>query len=160
MNKVFSISEVIEASKILQEDWGISSDIWSVTSYSELRRDGEDIYRYNRLNPDKKDKQPYINKVLSNHDGPVIAVSDYVKLVAEQVSPYIRKRYFTALGTDGFGRSDTRQNLRSHFEINKEYIVISALDALKREKKINASLVVDALKKYNINTKKENPIKK
>ncbi|MAV58812.1 MAG: pyruvate dehydrogenase (acetyl-transferring), homodimeric type [Candidatus Marinimicrobia bacterium] len=154
------INEVIEASKILQEDWGISSDIWSVTSYSELRRDGEDIYRYNRLNPDKKDKQPYINKVLSNHDGPVIAVSDYVKLVAEQVSPYIRKRYFTALGTDGFGRSDTRQNLRSHFEINKEYIVISALDALKREKKINASLVVDALKKYNINTKKENPIKK
>ncbi|MAP66868.1 MAG: pyruvate dehydrogenase (acetyl-transferring), homodimeric type [Candidatus Marinimicrobia bacterium] len=154
------INEVIKASKMLQEDWGISSDIWSVTSYSELRRDGEEIYRYNRLNPDKNDKQPYINKVLTNHEGPVIAVSDYVKLVAEQVSPYIRKRYFTALGTDGFGRSDTRQNLRSHFEINKEYIVISALDALKREKKINASLVVDALKKYNINTKKENPIKK
>ena len=120
---------------MLQEDWGISSDIWSVTSYSELRRDGEEIYRYNRLNPIKMTNNLTLIKVLTNHEGPVIAVSDYVKLVAEQVSPYIRKRYFTALGTDGFGRSDTRQNLRSHFEINKEYIVISALDALKEKRK-------------------------
>ncbi len=154
------INEVLEASKILLKDWGISSDIWSITSYSELRRDGEEVYRYNRLHPEENDKLPYIYNALLEHEGPIIAVSDYVKLVAEQVAPFIRRRYFTALGTDGFGRSDTRNSLRNHFEINKDYIVLAALDALKRDKKIDSSIVSKALKKYHIDPLKSSPINK
>ena len=101
------INEVIEASMLLKDDWNIDSDIWSVTSYNELRKNGEEIYRYNRLHPDEKDKMPFIYECMEGYDGPIIAVCDYVKLVAEQVAPFIRRRYFTALGTDGFGRSDT-----------------------------------------------------
>ena len=154
------INEVLKAASILLKDWEISSDIWSITSYSELRRDGEEVYRYNRLHPEEDDKLPYIYNSLLKHDGPIIAVSDYVKLVAEQVAPFIRRRYFTALGTDGFGRSDTRENLRNHFEIDKNYIVLAALDALKRENKIESSIVKNALKKYKINPLKPSPINK
>ena len=120
----------------------------------------KEIYRYNRLHPEEDDKLPYIYNSLLKHDGPIIAVSDYVKLVAEQVAPFIRRRYFTALGTDGFGRSDTRENLRNHFEIDKNYIVLAALDALKRENKIESSIVKNALKKYKINPLKPSPINK
>ena len=154
------INEVIEASKILLDDWNVSSDIWSITSYSELRRNGEEIYRYNRLHPNEEDKLPYIYESLLCHDGPIIAVTDYVKLVAEQVAPFIRRRYFTALGTDGFGRSDTRSSLRNYFEIDRFFITIAALDALKRENKIKPSSVVEALKKYNIDSMKSSPINK
>ena len=154
------INEVIAASDILKKEWDVDSDIWSITSYSELRRDGEEIYRYNRLHPNEDDKLPYIYKTLIDHNGPVIAVCDYVKLVAEQVAPFIRKRYFTALGTDGFGRSDTRSKLRNHFEVDRYYIVFSSLDALKREGKINADDMNKAIKKYNIDINKINPLHK
>lgn len=152
------VNEVMEASEILRNDWNIESDIWSVTSYNELRKNGEEIYRYNRLHPDEKDKMPYIYECMEGYDGPIIAVCDYVKLVAEQVAPFIRRRYFTALGTDGFGRSDTREGLRSFFEVDKYYIVLASLDALARENKIDHSLVSKAIKKYNIDQEKLSPL--
>jgi pyruvate dehydrogenase E1 component len=152
------VNEVIKASDILKNDWGIESDIWSVTSYNELRKNGEEIYRYNRLHPEIDDKIPYIYECLENHNGPIIAVCDYVKLVAEQVAPFIRRRYFTALGTDGFGRSDTREGLRNYFEVDKYYIVFAALDALARENKIENKLVSKAIKKYKIDQNKISPL--
>ena len=152
------VNEVLEASEILRNDWNIETDIWSVTSYNELRKNGEEIYRYNRLHPEEDDRMPYIYECMENHDGPVIAVCDYVKLVAEQVAPFIRRRYFTALGTDGFGRSDTREGLRSFFEVDKYYITFAALDALARENKIDNKLVSKAIKKYKIDQFKVSPL--
>ncbi len=152
------VNETLAAAELLKNDWGIESDVWSVTSYNELRKNGEEIYRYNRLHPEAVDKLPYIYKCLENHEGPIVAVSDYVKLVAEQVAPFIRRRYFTALGTDGFGRSDTREKLRSFFEVNRFYIVLASLDALTREDKIESNIVSKAIKKYNIDKKKVSPI--
>tara|TARA_B100001029_G_scaffold179765_1_gene190869 strand:+ start:1493 stop:4162 length:2670 start_codon:yes stop_codon:yes gene_type:complete len=152
------INEVIEASEILKNDWDIESDIWSVTSYNELRKNGEEVYRYNRLHPEEEDKMPYIYECMINYKGPIIAVCDYVKLVAEQVAPFIRRRYFTALGTDGFGRSDTREGLRSFFEVDKYYIVFAALDALARENKIDNQKVSQAIKKYKIDQDKISPL--
>mgnify|MGYP002020570939 FL=1 len=101
---------------------------------------------------------PFIYECMEGYDGPIIAVCDYVKLVAEQVAPFIRRRYFTALGTDGFGRSDTREGLRSFFEVDKYYIVLASLDALARENKIDNNLVSKAIKKYKINQEKVSPL--
>ena len=152
------LNEAIEASKILKEDWNISSDVWSVTSYSELYRQAENIDRTNKLNPGNSPKKTYIEYCLNEND-PVIAVSDYVKLVSEQISPYV-KSDFTSLGTDGFGRSDTREKLRDFFEINRYYIVISSLNALLKMKKIDKDIILKAFKKYNLDISKDNPFKK
>ena len=119
------VNEIIAASNLLKEDWNIDSDVWSVTSYSELHRDAEDIVRWNTLHPEDKPKESYLSSCIDPDNGPVIAVSDYVKLVAEQIAPYVNCR-FTAFGTDGFGRSETRDELRNFFEVNKYYIVITA----------------------------------
>ena len=152
------LNEAIEASKILKEDWNISSDVWSVTSYSELYREAENVERNNKLNPENEEKKTYIENCLNDND-PVIAVSDYVKLVSEQISPYI-KSDFTSLGTDGFGRSDTRERLREFFEINRFYIVISSINSLLKMKKIDKKILVKAIKKYNIDISKENPFQR
>ena len=149
------LNEAIEASKLLKSDWKINSDVWSVTSYSELYRDAENIERWNILNPEKEQKTTYIETSL-NKNYPVIAVSDYIKLVSEQISPYINS-YFTSLGTDGFGRSDTRENLRDFFEINRYYIVISAINSLVKTNKIDKKMLQKAIQKYSIDTKKKNP---
>ena len=151
------LNEAIEASKLLEKDWDIQSDVWSVTSYSELSREAEDIDRWNKLNSLKKSKQSYLNKCL-NEEHPVIAVSDYVKLVTEQISPYIKSN-FTSLGTDGFGRSDTRERLRDFFEINRYYIVISAITSLVESNKLDRKVIQKVIEKYNINPDKENPFK-
>ena len=152
------MNEALKAAELLKKDWNVESDVWSITSYSELRRNGEEIYRYNRLHPEEEDKIPYIYQCLEGFEGPVIAVSDYVKLVAEQVAPFIRKRYFTALGTDGFGRSDTRKRLRDFFEIDKKYITLAALGALNLDNKLEKRIVIKAMKKYHINPDKISPI--
>ena len=151
------LNEAIEASKLLSEDWGIGSDVWSVTSYGELYRDAEDIHRWNNLNPTKNSKESYLDLCL-NEKYPVIAASDYVKLVSEQISPYI-KSYFISLGTDGFGRSDTRERLRDFFEINRYYIVISAINSLVKTNKLNKDILEKVINKYNINPDKQNPLK-
>jgi len=153
------LNEVIEASKLLQKDWNIKSDIWSVTSYSELHKDAEDINRWNLLHPNEKNKISYLNQSLDKEKGPVIACSDYVKLVSEQISPYIDAN-LTAIGTDGFGRSSSRAELRDFFEIDKFYITLSAVNALYRENKIDKKIVEKVIKRYNINPEKINPLKR
>ena len=141
----------------MKDDWNVDSDIWSVTSYSELHREAEDKSRWNILHPDKRGKSSYVGECMKSENGPVIAISDYVKLVAEQIAPYINCP-FVALGTDGFGRSETREELRRFFEVNRFYIVMTALDALSRENKIDKSVVKSAIDKYKIDPEKPNPV--
>ena len=151
------INEAIEASNLLKEDWGIGSDVWCVTSYSELHKNAEDIERWNNLHPSSDNKKSYLSSCLDKKI-PVIAVSDYVKLVAEQISAYV-KSPFISLGTDGFGRSDTRENLRDFFEINRYYIIITAINSLIKEGVIKKDMLSKAIKKYKINPDKINPLK-
>jgi len=152
------VNEVIAASKLLKSDWGIDSDIWSVTSFSELHREAEDKKRWNTLHPDKKDEQSYVGSSLNSKNGPVIAVSDYVKLVAEQIAPYIDCS-FVALGTDGFGRSETRTELRTFFEVNRYYIVMTAMESLRNLNLVKQSVVKKVITAYNLDPEKPNPIK-
>ena len=152
------VNEAIEASKLLLEDWDIDASVWSVTSYSELHKEAEDVRRWNILHPESEPRKSFIEKKIINENGPVIATSDYVKLVAEQILPYINCP-FVALGTDGFGRSDTRDKLRDFFEVNRYYIILYALDKLFIEKKIDKELVSKCIKKYKIDIDKPNPIK-
>ena len=152
------LNEALDASDLLKNDWNIDASVWSVTSYSELHKEAEDVRRWNILHPDSEPKKSFLEKMVSPANGPVIAISDYVKLVAEQISPYI-KCPFVALGTDGFGRSDTRENLRIFFEVNKHYIILYALDKLAIEKIIDKGNIAKCIKKYNINSNKPNPNK-
>ena len=145
------------SAKLLNEDWNIGADVWSITSFSELHREAEDKSRWNILHPDAEKKQHYVGTCLQAENGPVIAISDYVKLVAEQIAPYIECP-FVALGTDGFGRSETRDELRRFFEVNRYYIVMTALDALSRENKIDKSQIKAAIEKYQIDPEKPNPV--
>lgn len=150
------LREVIAAAELLKNDFSVDSDVWSITSYSELRREGLHIERENRFNPGKKAKQNYIEKCLANHEGPIVAASDYVRAVPDLIRPYIARAY-TVLGTDGFGRSDTRQQLRHFFEVDRYHIVIAALTALLKEDKISVDSVKSALKKYGLDTKQHSP---
>lgn len=150
------LKEVLFAANILEKDWNLDVDVWSVTSFSELRKDAEDINRWNILHPKKEYQIPYVTKCLEHTKGPVVAVSDYVKLVAEQISPFVSGS-FTALGTDGFGRSETRQELRRFFEIDKHYIVLAALNTLAKEGQIQLEEVEKAIKIYKIDAEKPNP---
>ena len=152
------VNEVIEAAKLLKNDWNIESDIWSVTSYSELHREAEDKNRWNILHPEEERRIPYVEVCLQSTNGPIIAVSDYVKLVAEQIAPYIPCS-FTALGTDGFGRSETREKLREFFEIDRHYITMTALESLKNEGLIEKKIVKQSIMKYKLDPEKPNPIK-
>jgi len=152
------LNETIEASKLLKSDWGIDSDIWSVTSYSELHKEAEDKKRWNMLHPEEENLQSYIGSKLNNSHNPVIAISDYVKLVAEQIAPYIDCP-FSALGTDGFGRSETREELRNFFEVNRYYIVMTAMESLKGLNIVNQSDIKNVIKTYNLDPEKPNPIK-
>ena len=150
------LNEVLFAADILEKGWSVDVDVWSVTSYSELRTEAEDANRWNILHPDEEYKRPYVTKCLEHSKGPVVAVSDYVRLVAEQISPFIAGS-FTALGTDGFGRSEAREELRKFFEIDRYYITLAALNTLAQEGQIQLNEVKKAIKKYKINTEKPNP---
>lgn len=151
------LREVIAAAELLEKDFDVASDVWSVTSFGELRRDGLAVERSNMLAPEKAPKTSYVARCLENHDGPVIAATDYVRAYADLIRPYLARSY-TVLGTDGFGRSDTRENLRTFFEVNRYYIVVAALHALAKEGAIPANKVTAAIKKYNIDPKKPNPL--
>jgi len=123
------LREVIEAAELLKKDWKVSADVWSITSYNELAREAVDCERWNMLNPGKKARIPYVTNQLKDCEGPVIASSDYIRTVSNQVRQYVPATY-TVLGTDGFGRSDTRKNLRRHFEVNSHYVVLATLKTL------------------------------
>ncbi len=149
--------EVIKAAELLKQDFNISSDIWSVTSFNRLRRDGMEVERWNMLHPDVEHKNSYVEQCLNNVSGPIIAASDYMKIYAEQIRPYVNSRY-VVLGTDGFGRSDTRMQLREFFEINARYIAMAAVHAFAEDGDVEKSLVNDAINKYNIDPEKPDPV--
>ena len=151
------LNEVIAAAELLINDWGVDPGIWNVTSFTELRREAEETERWNTMNPSKKQKQSHLEKSLNKHRVPTIAVSDYVKMSSEQIAPYVSGAYY-ALGTDGFGRSDTRENLRHFFEIDRYYIVLTAVRALAIEEKLEMRVANEVIKKYNIDSNKPSPI--
>jgi pyruvate dehydrogenase E1 component len=150
------LREVEAGATLLADDFGIASDTWSVTSFMELRRDGLDADRWNMLHPTAAPKRSYVETCLEKANGPVIAATDYMKLLADQIRPFVPGRY-RVLGTDGFGRSDYRRKLRSFFEVDRFHIVVAALKALADDGTVPATLVADALRKYGINPDKPNP---
>ncbi|MEK9741970.1 MAG: pyruvate dehydrogenase (acetyl-transferring), homodimeric type [Pelagibacteraceae bacterium] len=152
------MNEVIKAAEVLSNDYSIDCDVWGVTSFTELQRNGMEIERRNLLNPDSKKEESYIEKCLKGRSGPVIAATDYMRIHADQIRPFIKEKFYT-LGTDGYGRSDTRKKLREFFEVSKEAIVVNTLSALAQEQKIASRVAVDAMKKYNIDPNKPIPIK-
>jgi pyruvate dehydrogenase E1 component len=152
------LNEALKAQATLAEKYGVQADVWSVTSYTELRRDALAADRWNLLHPAEKEKQPYILKALEGAEGPIIAASDYMKIVPDQLSPWLRER-LVSLGTDGFGRSDNREYLRKHFEISPEAIVVATLSKLSREKKFDAKKAQKAFQELEINPEKIDPAK-
>jgi pyruvate dehydrogenase E1 component len=150
------LREVIAAAALLEKDWGISADVWSVPSFTELRREGLDCERWNMLNPEKKQRVSYVAECLQETSGPVIASTDYMKSFAEQIQRFVPNT-FVALGTDGYGRSDSREALRDFFEVDRYYVVVAALKALSNEGKLPAAKVAEAVKKYKLNPNKPNP---
>src|SRR5512134_1874806 len=153
------LREVVAAAELLEKDWGVAGDVWSVTSFTELRREGIDVERWNLLHPGDKPRKPYLTQQLERSVGPIIATSDYMRLFADQIRPYIpRGRDYRVLGTDGFGRSDTRDKLRGFFEVDRRYVAITALRALADEGVVPMAKVGEAIKKYGIDVNKPNPV--
>jgi len=150
------LREVIAAADLLENDFGVDSDLWSVPSFTELRRDGIDVERWNRLHPTSKNKTSYVEECLQGHEGPVVASTDYMRSFADQIRQFVPGTYLT-LGTDGFGRSDTRANLRGFFEIDRCHVTVAALMALADEGTVPAKQVADAIKKYGIDTEAPDP---
>ncbi len=152
------LREMLAAAEILQKDYQIDSNVWSVTSFNELRKEALEVERYNLLNPDKKPKKNYIEKCMSTTEGPIVSASDYIRLNSDQIRPFIRKSFYS-FGTDGYGRSDTRKNLRKFFEIDKEHLVTYSLSVLAKEQLIPSKYAKEAIKKYNIDPEKPFPTK-
>ena len=149
--------EVIEAQKLLEKDHGVIANVWSCTSFNELRRDGISTERWNMLHPDETPKQSYVSECLSNTDGPIIAATDYMRIFADQIRPYLPEKKYVVLGTDGFGRSDTREKLREFFEVDRRYVVVAALSALADQGVVDKKTVTDAIKTYGVNPDKPEP---
>jgi pyruvate dehydrogenase E1 component len=150
------LREVIAAAELLEEDFNISADVWSVPGINPLRREALEVDRWNLLHPEQPPKTSTIANCLRDRQGPVIAATDYMKLHGDQLRPFIDRRYLV-LGTDGFGRSDTRANLRRFFEVNRHYVAVAALKALADEGAIPLAKVAKAMKKYGIDPDKPNP---
>jgi len=151
------LREVIFASEILEKEYGVQSDVFSVTSFSELRREALDVERYNLLHPGEPPKTPYVRECFGNRKGPFVAATDYVKMVPDQIRQWVPGRYIV-LGTDGYGRSDSRAQLRKHFEVDRYYVTVAALKALADEGKIDVATVKEAMKKFGIDPNKPNPV--
>jgi pyruvate dehydrogenase E1 component len=151
------LREVLAAAELLRLDFGVAADVWSVTSFTELRRDGLDVERWNLLHPEAEPRRAYVQQCLDGQDGPVVASSDYLKLHADQIRPWVRGRY-AVLGTDGFGRSDTRRALRRFFEVDRHYVVLAALRVLAAEEAVPGDKVAAAIAKYGIDADKPNPV--
>jgi pyruvate dehydrogenase E1 component len=151
------LNEVIAAADLLKQDWGVEADIWSCPSFTLLARDGEAAARWNRLHPTATPRKSHVQQCLENAPGPVIASTDYVRGFAEQVRPYVAQRY-TVLGTDGFGRSDTREKLRHFFEVDRRWVTIASLAALADEERLDRAKISEAIAKYGIDPEKPNPL--
>ncbi|MBE0440252.1 MAG: pyruvate dehydrogenase (acetyl-transferring), homodimeric type [Gammaproteobacteria bacterium] len=144
------LREVEAAAELLENDWKVSATVWSATSFNELARDGHDVERYNRLHPKAEKKRAYVEQCLGDEAGVVVASTDYIRLYAEQIRPWVKAPY-TVLGTDGFGRSDTRQKLRNFFEVDRHHVVVATLNSLADQGEIDHDIVEKAINKYNIN---------
>jgi pyruvate dehydrogenase E1 component len=152
------LREVIAAAEILERDYSVSSTVWSATSFSQLQRDGIAASRFNRLNPEADQRVPWVTQCLDGYEGPVIAATDYVRAFAEQIRPYLAHSNYTVLGTDGFGRSDTRDNLRRFFEVDRNNIVYAALHALHKQADLSVDDLLKARKKLGLDPGKSNPM--
>jgi len=153
------LREVEAAAEMLEKDWGVAADVWSATSFTELRREGLAADRWNMLHPEGKQRISYVEKMLKDRPaGPVVAATDYMKTFAEQIRPFVPKdRAYRVLGTDGFGRSDSRAKLRHFFEVDRCFVAIAALKALAEQGEVKAKTVADAIKKYGIDPEKADP---
>ncbi|MBR7783729.1 pyruvate dehydrogenase (acetyl-transferring), homodimeric type [Undibacterium luofuense] len=153
------LREVIAAADLLKNDWGIAADVWSAPSFTLLARDGQDAERYNMLHPTETARLPYITECLKDTQGPIVVSTDYMRTYAEQVRAFVpRDRSYKVLGTDGYGRSDTRAKLREFFEVNRYFVVVAALKSLADEGTLSASVVAQAIAKYGIDPNKPNPV--
>jgi pyruvate dehydrogenase E1 component len=151
------LHEVIEGAALLEQDFGVSADIWSAPSFTELARDGQEVERWNRLHPGEPARKAYVGQCLEEQAGPVVAATDYIRTFAEQIRSFVPRRYLV-LGTDGYGRSDTRERLRRHFEVDRHHVAVAALKALADEGTIKPDVVADAIKKYEIDQDKPYPL--
>ncbi|MGZ5034619.1 MAG: transketolase-like TK C-terminal-containing protein, partial [Usitatibacter sp.] len=150
------LREAMAAAELLAKDWGVAADVWSCPSFNELRRDGIAASRWNLLHPAEKPRTPYVEQCLANTKGPVIASTDYMRTFADQIREFVPRRY-KVLGTDGFGRSDSRENLRRFFEVNRFYVALAALKALAEDGELPAAKVAEAIKRYGIDPNKPAP---
>jgi len=150
------LREALAAAELLEQDFAVAADVWSVTSFNELRREGMDVERWNMFHPEQEPRRSYVEQQLSPTSGPIIAATDYIQALADQIRPFVPRRY-RVLGTDGFGRSDLRSQLRKFFEVDRHYIELAALKALADEGMLPAARVAEAIAKYQIDPKKPNP---
>jgi pyruvate dehydrogenase E1 component len=151
------LREVIAAADMLEADFGVPADVWSVTSFSELRREGLETDRWNRLHPQEEQRMTYVAQCLGDREGPFIAASDYMKIVPDQIRGWVRGNY-VVLGTDGYGRSDTRAALREHFEVNRNHIVVTALKTLADEGKLDVATVAEAIDRLGVDPDRPDPV--
>lgn len=152
------LREVDAAAQMLEKDWGVAADVWSVTSFTELRRDGMDVERHNLLHPTATPEKAYVTEALEGTEGPIVAATDYMKLFADQIRPFVPLgRSLKVLGTDGFGRSDFRAKLREHFEVDRRFVVLAALRSLADQGEMPVEKLAEAIKKYGIDSDKVNP---
>jgi pyruvate dehydrogenase E1 component len=151
------LREVIAGAEMLEKDFGIAADVWSVTSFNQLRRDGLDAARWNLLHPDAEPRVPHVEQCLKDRTGPVVASTDYMKAFADQIRAFLPTHNYITLGTDGFGRSDTRKALRHFFEVDRRYVAVAALKALADQEAVPRKKVTEAIKKYDIDPEKPNP---
>jgi pyruvate dehydrogenase E1 component len=151
------LREVIAAAAMLEKDYGVGADIWSVTSFNELRRGGLDAQRWNLLHPDAEPRVSYVEQCLKDRAGPVVAATDYVKTYADQIRAFLPAQHYSVLGTDGFGRSDTRKALRRFFEVDRNYVAVTALKALADQEAIPRAKVAEAIKRYGVDPEKPSP---
>jgi pyruvate dehydrogenase E1 component len=153
------LREVIAAADLLEQDWNVAADVWSAPSFTELGRDGMATHRWNMLHPSEEPRQSFVESQLAGRpDGPAVAATDYIRAFAEQIRPYVNRRY-RVLGTDGFGRSDYRRKLREHFEVDRRFITLAALNELAAEGTVPASAAAEAVTKYGINPDKPDPVR-
>jgi pyruvate dehydrogenase E1 component len=150
------LREVLAGADLLAADYGVAADVWSATSFTELRRDGLAAERWNMLNPTEPLRRSYVEQCLAGRPGPVIAATDYVRSFADQIRPFVPRRY-RVLGTDGYGRSDYRRNLRRFFEVDRHYVAVAALKSLAEEGTVPSATVADAISRYGIDAGRSDP---
>jgi len=150
------LNECVAAAELLESEFGVAANVWSATSVNELRREGLESQRWNMLHPTEKPRISYVEQCFQEQTGPVVAATDYMKVYADSIREFVPSRY-VVLGTDGFGRSDDRQQLRNHFEVNHQYIIIAALSALFEDGSIDSEVVNKAIKQFNIDAEKPSP---